>query len=155
MQLNEFGLLLDESWKMKKKLHKEISNNELNYIYDLINLYKSNDSYRKVIELYEEKNMTKELNDYIKNIIQDEYMFMFDDDNIEYYLDKYVISEESDIIFLLEKYVNLGKLNEIQKLLFAFNGRRELRFTLCFLICFLLLYCGLPFRLLFRRQNGH
>jgi len=88
-----------------------------NYIYDLINLYKSNDSYRKVIELYEEKNMTKELNDYIRNIIQDEYMFMFDDDNIEYYLDKYVISEESDIIFLLEKYVNLGKLNEIQKLL--------------------------------------
>ena len=35
MQLNEFGLLLDESWKMKKKLHKDISNNELNYIYDL------------------------------------------------------------------------------------------------------------------------
>jgi len=35
MQLNEFGLLLDESWKMKKKLHKDISNNELNCIYDL------------------------------------------------------------------------------------------------------------------------
>jgi D-glycero-alpha-D-manno-heptose-7-phosphate kinase len=35
MQLNEFGLLLEESWRMKKKLHKDISNNELDYIYDL------------------------------------------------------------------------------------------------------------------------
>jgi D-glycero-alpha-D-manno-heptose-7-phosphate kinase len=35
MQLNEFGLLLDDSWQMKKKLHKNVSNNELDDIYNL------------------------------------------------------------------------------------------------------------------------
>jgi len=35
MQVNEFGLLLDESWKMKKKLHKNISNSEIDNFYNL------------------------------------------------------------------------------------------------------------------------
>lgn len=35
MQVNEFGLLLDESWKMKKKLHKNISNTEIDNFYNL------------------------------------------------------------------------------------------------------------------------
>lgn len=35
MQVNEFGLLLDESWKMKKKLHKYISNTEIDNFYNL------------------------------------------------------------------------------------------------------------------------
>jgi hypothetical protein len=69
------------------------------------------------VELYEFKDMKNEINNYIKDIIQDEYIFMLNDDNIEYYLNKYVISDESDIMFLLEKYVNLGNINKIKNLL--------------------------------------
>jgi len=87
------------------------------YFNDLLNLYKLNDLHKKVIELYEFKNMNENLNSYIKDIIQDEYIFMLDNDNIEYYLNKFVISDESDIMFLLEKYVNLNKINDIEKLL--------------------------------------
>lgn len=35
MRTDEFGLLLDESWKIKKKLHKDISNIEIDNIYNL------------------------------------------------------------------------------------------------------------------------
>lgn len=35
MQVNEFGLLLDESWKMKKSLHKNISNSKIDNFYNL------------------------------------------------------------------------------------------------------------------------
>jgi D-glycero-alpha-D-manno-heptose-7-phosphate kinase len=35
MQIKEFGLLLDESWKMKKKLHKNVSNYEIDNCYNL------------------------------------------------------------------------------------------------------------------------
>lgn len=35
MQIDEFGLLLDESWKIKKKLHKNISNTDIDNFYDL------------------------------------------------------------------------------------------------------------------------
>jgi Fe-S-cluster formation regulator IscX/YfhJ len=87
------------------------------YFDELLNLYKFNDLHKKVVELYEFKDMKNEINNYIKNIIQDEYIFMLNDDNIEYYLNKYIIIEESDILFLLEKYVNLGNINKIKNLL--------------------------------------
>ena len=89
---------------------------KLIYFDKLINLYELKNNHKKIIELYETKNMNNEINTYIQNILQDEYIFMLDNDNIEYYLDRYSIIDESDILFLLEKYTNLNKSDNIKNL---------------------------------------
>ncbi len=95
-------------------------NNVDKYFYELKELYQNNNLHKKYIELLKTKKMYIDMNNYIKQIIDDELNFIFSDNNdtdIDYFLDNYVINDESDILYLLDKYKNFGKVNKIKDLI--------------------------------------
>jgi hypothetical protein len=110
------NILINLSISISSNLIELYETDKVIYFDKLINLYKFKNEHTKIIELYETKNMNKEINTYIQNILHDEYIFMLDNNNIEYYLDKYSIIDDSDILFLLEKYTNLNKSDNIKNL---------------------------------------
>jgi len=102
----------------------ELYENNIDKYFDkLAGIYRSNNQNKKYIELLKTKNMYIDINNYIKEIIDDELNFIFDTDyDVDYYLDNYVINNESDVLYLLEKYRNFGKVNKIKDLINKINS---------------------------------
>jgi hypothetical protein len=139
------------------------------YFNELKKLYQQNSLHIKYIELIKTKNMYIDSNNYIKQIINDELNFIFNDNNdnndIDYYLDNYVITDESDILYLLDKYKSFGKMNKIRDLInkTEFNNN-EINFNPEIYINILyeyvrlndtsrIKYCGLIFDLIEKIEN--
>jgi len=135
------------------------------YFNELKELYQQNSLHIKYIELLKTKNMHIDSNNYIKQIIDDELNFIFDDNNdIDYYLDNYVITDESDILYLLDKYKSFGKINKIRDLINKIELNNKIKFNPEIYINILyeyvrlndttrIKYCGLIFDLIEKIEN--
>jgi hypothetical protein len=87
------------------------------YFIKLKNIYEIECLHSQYIDLLIDNNLKNDANDYIKNLFRDEFALLDDDINIDYYLDKYIIFNDNDVLFLLDKYTTFKKINKIKMLL--------------------------------------
>ena len=89
-----------------------------NDILELIEIYKYKNNHTEVINyLYQIDDNQIEINNYIKYILKNIYIFMLDEPNIDKILDNFKILCDDDIIFLAEKYYELDNNNKIKELI--------------------------------------
>ena len=89
-----------------------------NDILELIEIYKYKNNHTEVINyLHQIDDNQKEINNYIKYILKNIYLFMLDEPNIDKILDNFKILCDDDIIFLAEKYYELDNNNKIKELI--------------------------------------
>lgn len=98
----------------EKKQLNNLTENEIN---QLLEIYKIKNKYIKVLEILKKNNNQIEINNYIKNILNNVYIFMLDNENIDEIFEYFEILNDNDIIFLAEKYHDLYKPENIRKLI--------------------------------------
>lgn len=115
-----------------KKLIKIYESNIDKYFNELIDLYKLFKLHKKVIYMYEKKNMINDINNYIRIILDDIYVFMQDESDTDYYIDKITIINEMDITFLLKIYKDLEESEKfkVTKLTELLNTSIEKNFSI-------------------------
>ena len=101
--------------------NKQINNLNETEINQLLDIYKFKNKYIKVLEILKNNNNQIEINNYIKNILNNVYIFMLDNtdntDNIDEIFGYFEILTDDDIIFLAEKYYDLYRPENIRKLI--------------------------------------
>jgi hypothetical protein len=116
---SEDNILLDYIYNHLIELYekKQLNNFDEKEINQLLDIYKIKNKYIKVLEILKKNNNQIEINNYIKNILNDVYIFMLDNENIDEIFEYFEILTDDDIIFLAKKYHDLYKPENIKKLI--------------------------------------